>query len=320
MSKNVIATLSLCVLLLAGCGRPRQIYVERLLPEEPNAPGVSLTWLGTAGVLVSDGQTQLLIDPFVSRAQASVIDVAVRCNLVPDDAAIAEWIDRLGAQGTLAVFVSHSHYDHAMDAPLFAKRLGAKLVGSESTANIGLGLGLPASQIVVVDSAQPVTYGSFQVRMLESEHGKALFGRVPYPGQVVAPLKPPACGSDYKLGAAYSLLIEHADGTLLHHASAGWREGMFEGIKADAVLLGLAGRQNTTTYLKNVVDAVGAAHVVALHFDDFFRPFEHGVTFLLGVGFPEFVETASRHEPALRVSTLPLGVPRTMFRKELTNE
>ena len=49
-----------------GCARAA--YRERLLPAGAGGPGaIRVTWLGTAGLMVADGDTSLLIDPFVSR-------------------------------------------------------------------------------------------------------------------------------------------------------------------------------------------------------------------------------------------------------------
>ena len=55
--------------IMSGHGCPSlKLYHLRLIQsgaQEDNA--VSVTWLGTAGVLVSDGLTGILIDPYVSR-------------------------------------------------------------------------------------------------------------------------------------------------------------------------------------------------------------------------------------------------------------
>ena len=74
------------------------------------------------------------------------------------------------ALGAAAVFPLHSHYDHAMGAPEVAKRTGALLLGSESTANIGRGWGLPETQIRVVTDREPIVLGKFTVTPIESRH------------------------------------------------------------------------------------------------------------------------------------------------------
>ena len=63
-------------------------------------------------------------------------------KIAPDVDAIERGLARNGVDEQLAaVFPVHSHYDHAMDAPEVARRTGALLLGSESTANIGARLG-----------------------------------------------------------------------------------------------------------------------------------------------------------------------------------
>ncbi|MGB5217946.1 MAG: hypothetical protein WBN66_06570 [Smithella sp.] len=95
---------------------------------------VSITWLGTAGVLISDGATGILIDPYVSRF--GLFKIALNIPLQPDKASIKKWTDRLGAKN-IGGGGSHSHFDHCLDAPYFAQETGALLIGSESTINVG---------------------------------------------------------------------------------------------------------------------------------------------------------------------------------------
>jgi L-ascorbate metabolism protein UlaG (beta-lactamase superfamily) len=300
-------------MLVVGCDDGLVAYRAHMVaaPAPTTSPRVTATWLGTAGVLLSDGETRILIDPFVSRS--SLAAAVFRRPISVDDAAVADWIDRIGAQGTQAVLVSHSHYDHAMDAPDFARRLGALLVGSESTLNIGRGAGLGEDRLLLAHVGEAVTIGTFRVTFLESRHGPALLGRIPYPGEITGPLRSPATVPDYKLGGAYSLRIEHALGTILHHGSAGWVDAALKGVRADVVLLGVAGRRDTEEYLTHVVDAVGARRVVPIHFDNFFAPLDEPLETLIGVDFAEFMAGAAAHTPALTIETWPIGAARVVL-------
>ena len=129
--------LTVLAVLLTGCA-PLDLYRTRLLtPGGADSPGVDVTWLGTAGVLVSDGRTGILIDPYVSRS--GMLKVLLGSALSPDRELVRQWVGRLGAGSIQAVVVSHSHFDHALDAPFFALETGALLMGSESTLNVGRG-------------------------------------------------------------------------------------------------------------------------------------------------------------------------------------
>lgn len=311
----LLHVLLLVTALTTGCASGMERWHAALLPPQPanTAPGLRVTWLGTAGFLISDGTTRLLVDPFVSRA--GILAVALRQALPVDDGRVADWIDRVGAQGTAAVLVTHSHYDHAMDAPAFAQRTGAQVVGSPSTCNVALGYGLAPERCTAIAVSTPttVTYGDFRVTFRPSEHGPALFGRIPYPGTIDAPLKPPASASAYKLGATYGLVIEHPLGTIVHHGSASWLPDTYRGVQAEVVLLGLAGRADTAVYVQNVVRAVGAKRVVPMHFDDFFRSLDQPLRPLVGVNLDEFFTTMAEAHPDIKIEALPLAEPRVLL-------
>jgi L-ascorbate metabolism protein UlaG (beta-lactamase superfamily) len=300
------------------CVQPFGCSAARILAETDVRPGAAasalqITWLGTAGVLLSDGETSLLIDPFVSRP--GLLEVAIGAPLEPRIEQIAALVERLGPPRVGAVLVSHSHYDHSMDAPFFAWRTGALLVGSPSTINVGRGAGLSEERLRPVQPGDELTAGRFRVRFLESRHGPALFGRVPYPGEIEAPLRLPAAASSYRVGDTFSILIEHGATRLLHHGSAGCWPPALAGVRAETVLLGLAGRGDTAAYLRDVPAAVGARRIIPIHYDDFFEPLDRPLRFLPGVGFREFLRTARRTLPGARVETLPLGQSVPLLRR-----
>ncbi len=282
------------------------LYHSRLIQsgtQEDNT--VSITWLGTAGVLVSDGLTGILIDPYVSRC--GFLKVGMGFPLQPDKDLVKLWMTRLEKVCVEVVAVSHSHFDHCLDAPYFAMETGAFLMGSESTLNAGRGASLTEDHLQAVKIDQPITAGAFTLQFIESCHGPAFLGRVPYPGTIDKPLVPPQAARDYKLGQTYAILISHPVGTILHHGSAGFVPGMYEEITADVVLLGIAGRGDTETYLKNIPIKLKAKLVIPIHFDNFFVPLEKGLRILPTVHFREFCAMADRHRESFKLKTLSLG-------------
>jgi L-ascorbate metabolism protein UlaG (beta-lactamase superfamily) len=194
-------------------------------------------------------------------------------RIAPDEAAIDAALARAQLQEAAAVITAHSHYDHAMDAPIVARRLGAVLIGSASTANIARGLGFPEQRIHLATPGEPMRFGAFEVTLLASQHfphGMAM-------GEIDVPLVPPARATAYREGGSYSILVRHSLGTLLIQGSAGWKDGALATEQADVAFLGLAGLGTrdpsyTGAYLREVVDAVGASLVIPIHWDDFTRP------------------------------------------------
>lgn len=293
-------------------GAGTRTYRARELPEAPTAPGTLLaTWLGTAGLLLDDGQTQLLIDPFVSCP--SLLHVALGRPIQPDTAAIDRWIDRLGAHRVAAVMVTHNHYDHALDAPVFAQRCGAPLFGSSSTAMIGRGCGLPEAQLVIPEPRQTYRFGAFEVSFLPSKHGPSPFGPPPHRGEVTAPLVPPAAPAAWRHGGVYLLWVRHPQGSLVHQGTADTLPETLHGVTAELCMPCLVWRRSTAYMLEHSLDAIGATRLIPLHSDDMFRPPERGYSPMPGADIAGFFDDMARLRPTLRIDTLPLGAPRALF-------
>lgn len=237
---------------------------------ESSATRLRVTFLGVSTLLFDDGETAILTDGFFSRP--SLWRVALT-PLSPDLDRIGEALRGAEVDRLAAVVVLHSHYDHAMDSPAVAERTGALLVGSESTANIARGWGLPAARIRQPRFGEVSRFGSFDLTLLESRH-------LPHgvaEGTIDAPLVPPARADSYRQGETYSLHVRHPLGTFLVQGSAGFVEGALAGYSADVVFLGVGGLSQMddeyrAAYFREVVARMRPRWVVPIHYDDFSRP------------------------------------------------
>lgn len=275
----------------------------------PQSGAVRAVWMGTAGLFVSDGETSLYIDPFVSRY--GFFTVGCRVPLHPKTALIAQWAARTSGNRADAVLVSHSHYDHAMDAPFFARFTGAMLVGSPSTANVARGAGLGENQILTVKNQDTVRFGRFEATYIQGIHSPAVLGRIPWPGVIRRPLVPPAPAASYREGGVYAILVKHPKGVFLHYGSPGIKTGMFDGIKADVVFLSLGGRKDTPSLIAHVLLPLNPATVIPIHFDDLFGPVSPKVRPLMGVNLKEF-HAAMKSTPHV-VRIWPVGEAKALF-------
>ncbi|MCW2687736.1 MAG: Conserved hypothetical Zn-dependent hydrolase [Mycobacterium sp.] len=237
----------------------------------PNSP-LAVTWLGVSTLLVDDGTSALMTDGFFSRP--SLASVAVR-KLAPSLPRIEGCLARTGVERLEAVLPVHTHFDHALDSAVVADRTGALLVGGTSTAQVGLGHGLPEDRIVVAAPGEPMTMGAYDVTLVESEHCPP----DRFPGSITAPVVPPVKASAFKCGEAWSTLVHHrpSDRSLLIQGSAGFLPGALAGRRADVTYLGvgqlgLQPERYLVDYWTETVRAVGARRVVLIHWDDFFRP------------------------------------------------
>lgn len=251
--------------------RPYHEYRQRQAAGADDG-GLTAWFLGTSSVLFSDGHTWLLSDGFVTRPG---LLRTVAGKITPNRARVQAVIDRLRIGPLAAVFCVHSHYDHALDAPVWARETGADLIGSESTANLGRGLAVPEAALRVVADGQTLRYGQFELTFIHSVHSPG----DRYPGVIGQPLTPPAKASAWRSDTCYSVLIAHPRGRVLLHASANWRPGALHGHRADVVYLGIGelGKQSdqfVTAYWNDVVRATGARRVILIHWDDFFTPLD----------------------------------------------
>lgn len=246
---------------------------------EPEAGALSVTWLGTSTLLISDGVTRLMTDAYFSRV--SRLSVMTQ-NLSPDDERIDAMLRQYQVDGLDAVLVVHSHFDHAMDSPAVAMRTGAELVGSESTANVGRGAGMAESAIRVAVPGEPIRYGEFEVIFLLSDHvpQAAWLDRLTGMNEPISePLAPPAPVSAWKEGESYALVIRHPSANILIQGSAGFVEGQLDGYQTDLAFVSSVGlsRQRdgyVADYVRNTVGASGATKALPIHWDDFFLPWQ----------------------------------------------
>ncbi len=245
--------------------------------EAQRSDSVTVTWFGVSTLLFDDGNTQILIDGFISRPTLS--DILLQ-RPVDSDAAMINYALNEYRLGRLAAIIPvHSHFDHAMDIGAIANRSSASILGSESTAQIARGAGVPEDQIVVVSSGAEYSFGDFSVKLIESVHGPIGWrGQIPVAGSIDEPLVPPAPVMAWRAGRSYSIVISHPLGTTIVQGSAGFIEGALDEVHADVVMLGVAlleslGRDYAQGYWQALVTATGAKFVFPIHFDDYTRPY-----------------------------------------------
>jgi L-ascorbate metabolism protein UlaG (beta-lactamase superfamily) len=258
-------------------------------------PAVTATWFGVSTILFDDGDTQVLIDGFISRP--SFFDSLLGLPVTSDAPMINYVLNEYGMRRLAAIVPAHSHHDHAMDVGAIANRSSASIIGSETTANIARGAGVPEDQIIVAEAGAAYAFGEFTVTLVPCPHAPiGLRGAVPLPGTVDEPLATPAPIGAWRMGGAYSIVVSHPQGTTIVQGSAGFVQGALDKVAADVVMLGVGmleglGRDYAENYSQSLVTATGATAVFPVHFEDFTRPF--GEIVLMPALLDNFVTTAT---------------------------
>lgn len=242
---------------------------------------VSLTFAGTNTLLISDGKTHLIIDPHFTRpgflGQHNLLG-----RISPNPERIAHGLARLGIKSLAAVLLTHTHYDHALDAAEVARMTSACLVGSPSAEKIAIGARLPQSNCQIAIERVPMKFGAFEVIFLRGAH-ISISPLLPVIGiakEIKKPLTPPQFVSAYREGGTYAILLQRPPSTtVLCMGSAGCFPNWLSGIQAQTVILPVGGldcrgKAYRQMLFKQSVLAVGARQLLFSHWDDFTRPFD----------------------------------------------
>lgn len=263
---------------------------------------VEFTWLGVAGFALNDGETNIVFDPFVSRP--SIFKLLSFATTPPKKELVTDVFKRWGITKTDAVFVSHAHFDHAMDAPTVVREFGGKLYGSSSTMNIGLGHGLKPEQMNQVEIGASYQIGKFNILVFSSPHPPIFFNWNFAPGNIQKPLSEKATMWDYKCGDSYGFYIIHPEGTFVFQQTSRLPEvDPLEGKKTQFLFQTIANRTSSADIVRDRIQKMDAKVIIPLHYDDFFQelPESGPAPHLPFVNVDEFKQTLKEMSPETKL-------------------
>ncbi|QRN82791.1 MBL fold metallo-hydrolase [Chloroflexota bacterium] len=244
-----------------------------------------LTYGGTNCMLFRKGESNLLIDPHFTRPPfLSLLD-----KIKPSPEKIKAGLARLGIQSLAGVLLTHTHYDHALDAVETACQTGAPLFGSPSSAQLAAGAGLAPDLFHQIQQGESLQAGDFTVRFLPSQHiqfPRPLSRLASIAAPIPQPLRPPAWFWQYRCGEVSAILVDRT----LVFGSAAFLSGAYQGLEVETVVLGIGGlgfrpRSYLEKLYQETVVASGARQVLISHWDNFFRPIRAGLHSLGRVGW-----------------------------------
>ncbi len=220
---------------------------------------LSVEWFGCTTFRVQVGDLTLLFDAYLTKVPG-----AEPVGLVPADAGSPRF-----------VFVSHSHFDHMVDAAPVASGTGAVVVGSYETARVLRANGLDDQQILPVSGGETVDCGhGVRVRVFpglhsclfakaESDSAVACLGDLGVPlqerlqttrrvfdrmsrleGRSRAYFDQVDGSSSHHDGGPLVYLLETPRGSVLLCSSSGHWSGLMANLRPDLAVLAMAGRPN----------------------------------------------------------------------------
>ena len=281
--------LGCCAVLLIACALSPSAHVNdyqqhALAPsrQAPQRGSIVVSWLGTTTLLFDDGVTQLMIDGFITRP--SWRHLLFR-PIETDPSVIERKLPQSRRVRLNALFVSHSHYDHVLDAPYLVRRSpGAKLYGSSSTQMVGLGSGLGEDQLQTFAAGAEYCIGDFRVKVLTSKHSPARWFNDDLGQTIESNLEQPAYYREFAEGGTFDFLITHGSRRIFVKASANFadkKELSPDESEVDVLFLATAtlGRQSKEFQDQLYDEVIGKLNpelVIPIHWDNFFSATTNG--------------------------------------------
>lgn len=264
--KKKLAILFFLLYLCASFSKSIEASAQERNDSLSGIQSIVLKWLGNAGWEIQIGQTIILIDPFLTRGEASL-----GAEWKTDEEAVLSATKRADY-----IFAGHSHADHIADIPFIAKKFGSRVIGSRTTTNIALTAGVDKSQLVTISGGEKLEFKEFSVQVIESEHGALVRrGRKRRPKfeEVTKPWSGPIMGNAFVEGGSYLYLFTFGKHRLLHQSTGGFIEDNLTGLKAETALMYPMDRND----LAEIIKALQPKTIFLHHFDRWQLPFPDGL-------------------------------------------
>lgn len=250
-------------------------------------PELQLTHFGAAAWRITDGETTLYVDPYFSRLRTVKVfgtsfpppsndrrPVYGYDDLLPSDTAM---IDQHVTDANF-ILISHSHFNHCMDMPYIAKRTGATVIGTESTANLARAAGVANHQIIPVKGGEDFAFDTVSIKVIPSLHSSLV---IPSPyslwdccryfdgREVPRDIQGPPRLKDFVEGGTLAYLIRLGTRRILVICSMNYIENEMTGLAPDIALIPAAHwRLQVYDYTGRLVRALGMPEtVIATHWD-----------------------------------------------------
>lgn len=267
-----------------------------------------MRWLGTTGVTLSDESGSILFDPALTRP--SPAKFVTLSTVKSDFEQVKNWSKKNKLQSLKAIFISHTHFDHALDLGSFAKLFNAKVYGPSSIQGICQGYAVPNKDCIgLADKTSiPIKAKNFTVTPMEGKHGKILGMFYFAKGKIKNEIKDQPDIYDFKAQENYSYLIQHEKLTLMFWPST--RPGKEKAFlsktkpKIDVLLLGIANRKSDQNLYDLAIQTTNPKVIIPLHWDNFFLPRDkESIAQLWGVDLEGFKNFMAKKHPNIKIIT-----------------
>ena len=282
---------ALAVALPLAPASPTDVFPSTPDPWPLPGAGVSITWTGVAGLVLEAEGVRIAFDPFVSRPGL----FATLCRRATSNRAlVARHVPALDA-----VFVGHTHFDHALDLESIASLSPAcRFHGGPTAVELGRRRGIEPARLVEARDGEVVEVGPFRVEPIRSAHG--LVPVVRFVDRATLPVAGvPRTPFRWPMGEPLAFRVDVRGLSLHVQGSAGLVDASLARLRPTDVLVAcLAARRDTPRYLERLGERLAPKVLMPCHHDDFFRPLAAAPRPIATLRWPAFLEDARALERA----------------------
>jgi L-ascorbate metabolism protein UlaG (beta-lactamase superfamily) len=233
---------------------------------------LTIQWTSIAGVLISDGVTNLGFDLIFTKPELK--HWIFNAPLLPNDTLLEKKVQQFQIKKLDALFISHTHCDHAVDTPWFSAKFHTPIYGTVSIQRLAKGYEFITKKPVFLKdmvARQTITVGEFKITPFARTHAPIiqwldwhfLVGDVPENTQLKF--------YDYYTGDTWSYLIEHPRGSIYVDQGGHPKKEILDSLpKIDVAVLGTANKKSLEDWITGYAKKIQPKVIMPVHYDWFF--------------------------------------------------
>ncbi len=232
---------------------------------------ITIKWTSIAGVLISDGKTDIGFDLTFTRPQLK--HWLFNEQFLPNDELLEEKVKEFQIKKLDAQFISHTHFDHAVDVPWFSAKFHAPIYGTTSIQRLSKAYesitNRPVFLTDMVDHT-PIILGEFKVTPFLRPHAAIIQWIDWHFAEGMVSENNQLNFYDYRVGDTWCYLIEHPSGNIYLDQGGQPIESIMNTLpKVDVAILGVANRKSTEDWINGYAKKMMPKMIMPLHYDWF---------------------------------------------------